>query len=78
MYICILNIIDKNVAGGPLLVNISISLRNILEIDELRQVGESKSIIPISTQSFLPLLFHSCFIVYNGGNAKPNKIKIET
>ena len=52
-----------------MLVNISISLRNILEIDELRQVGESNIIINISTQSFLPLLCHSCFIVYNGGNA---------
>ena len=44
----------QGILGGPIRVQVSISLRNILEIDELRQVAKNDEIAILFVQLFLP------------------------
>ena len=44
----------QGILGGPIRVQVSISLRNILEIDELRQVAKNDEIANFFIQLFLP------------------------
>ena len=56
----------QGILGGPIRVQVSISLRNILEIDELRQVAKNDEIA-----NFLSNVFFQMSAINLGCNAVP-------